>query len=69
MRSRPDPNHTPAVEGDHYLSATTSAQRHLVEKIGEDAQHDLLRRVHPPMVITCSPAAEPRAAADRAART
>jgi hypothetical protein len=51
-RATIDPNHTPAVEGDHYLSATTPAQRHLVEAIVEDAQHDLLRRAHPPTVIT-----------------
>ena len=51
-RATIDPNHTPAVEGDHYLSATTPAQRHLVETIVEDAQHDLLRRAHPPTVIT-----------------
>jgi hypothetical protein len=51
-RATIDPNHTPAVEGDHYLSATTPAQRHLVETIVEDAQHDLLRRAHPPTVIS-----------------
>jgi hypothetical protein len=51
-RATIDPNHSPAVEGDHYLSATTPAQRHLVETIVEDAQHDLLRRAHPPTVIT-----------------
>ena len=33
----------PQVEGDHYLTATTPAQRHAVEAIIEDAQHDLLR--------------------------
>ena len=47
-----DPNHTPAVEGDHYLSATTPGQRHAVETIIADAQHDILRRAHPPTVIT-----------------
>jgi hypothetical protein len=51
-RATIDPNHSPAVEGDHYLSAATPAQRHLVETIVEDAQHDLLRRAHPPTVIT-----------------
>jgi hypothetical protein len=51
-RATIDPNHTPAVEGDHYLSASTPAQRHAVETIIEDAQHDLLRRAHPPTVIT-----------------
>ena len=43
-RATIDPNHTPAVEGDHYLSANTRSQRHAVETIIEDAQHDLLRR-------------------------
>ncbi|MGH3408168.1 MAG: hypothetical protein ACRDRJ_37565 [Streptosporangiaceae bacterium] len=57
-RATIDPNHTPAVEGDHYLSATTPAQRHLAETIMEDAQHDLLRRAHPPAVITEEDAAE-----------
>lgn len=48
-RATIDPNHTPAVEGDHYLSATTPGQRHAVETIIEDAQHDLLRvRSRPP---------------------
>ncbi|MHB8340272.1 MAG: hypothetical protein ACYDB7_03760 [Mycobacteriales bacterium] len=51
-RATIDPNHTAAVEGDHYLTATTPGQRHAVETIIEDAQHDLLRRAHPPTVIT-----------------
>ncbi|MGH9062486.1 MAG: hypothetical protein ACRD0L_00625 [Acidimicrobiales bacterium] len=51
-RATIDPNHTPAVEGDHYLSATTAAQRHAVETIVEDAQHDLVRRAHPPSVLS-----------------
>jgi hypothetical protein len=51
-RATIDPNHTPAVEGDHYLTATTPAQRHAMETIVEDAQHDILRRAHPPTVIT-----------------
>ncbi|MGV9870849.1 hypothetical protein [Rhodococcus koreensis] len=50
-RATIDPNHTPAVEGDHYLSVTTAGQRHAVETVIEDAQHDLLRRAHPPTVI------------------
>ncbi|MEU0214901.1 hypothetical protein ABZ281_07125 [Streptomyces sp. NPDC006265] len=56
-RATIDPNHTPAVEGDHYLSATTPAQRKAVEAIVEDAQHDLLRRAHPPTVLTDEDAA------------
>lgn len=51
-RATIDPNHTPAVEGDHYLTAATPAQQRAVEAVIEDAQHDLLRRSHPPMVIT-----------------
>ena len=51
-RARVDPNHTPAVEGDHYLAATTPAQRQAVEAIVEDAQHDLLRRAQKPVVLT-----------------
>jgi hypothetical protein len=51
-RATIDPNHTPAVEGDHYLTAATPAQQGAVETIIEDAQHDMLRRSHPPTVIT-----------------
>ncbi|PKV79575.1 hypothetical protein [Nocardia fluminea] len=51
-RATIDPNHTAAVEGDHYLTVTTPSQQHAVETIIEDAQHDLLRRAHPPTVIT-----------------
>jgi len=49
-RATVDPNHSAQVEGDHYLTASTPAQR-AVEAIVEDAQHDLLRRAHPPAVI------------------
>jgi hypothetical protein len=51
-RATIDPNHSPDVEGDHYLSATTSSQRQAAEAIVEDAQHDLLRKAHPPTVVT-----------------
>jgi hypothetical protein len=50
-RATIDPNHGPHVEGDHYLTAATPAQRHHVDTIIEDAQHDLVRRAHPPAVI------------------
>lgn len=50
-RATIDPNHSPEVEGDHYLTATTPSQRRAVEAIVEDAQHDLLRRAHPPTVV------------------
>ncbi|MET9882901.1 hypothetical protein ABZZ20_06985 [Streptomyces sp. NPDC006430] len=56
-RATIDPNHTPDVEGDHYLTATTPAQQHAVETVIEDAQHDMLRRAHPPTVITDEDAA------------
>ncbi|MGW5146810.1 hypothetical protein [Rhodococcus koreensis] len=56
-RATIDPNHSPAVEGDHYLSANTPAQRQAVESIIEDAQHDLLRRAQPPTVISAENAA------------
>ena len=44
------PNHSPQVEGDHYLTAATPAQRLHVDTIIEEAQHDLVRRAHPPAV-------------------
>ena len=50
-RATIDPNHSPQVEGDHYLTATTPAQRDAVDAIIEDAQHDLARRAQPPVVI------------------
>ncbi|MGH3754230.1 MAG: hypothetical protein ACRDRP_16355 [Pseudonocardiaceae bacterium] len=56
-RATIDPNHSPEVEGDHYLSATTPSQRRAVEAVVEDAQHDLLRRAHPPTVVTDEDAA------------
>jgi hypothetical protein len=57
-RATIDPNHSPHVEGDHYLSATTPSQQRAVEAIVEDAQHDLLRRAHPPVVVTDADAAD-----------
>jgi hypothetical protein len=56
-RATIDPNHSPAVEGDHYLTASTPTQRQAVEAIVEDAQHDLLRRADPPAVVTDEDAA------------
>jgi hypothetical protein len=56
-RATIDPNHSSHVEGDHYLTATTPSQRQAVEAIVEDAQHDLLRRGHPPTVVTDEDAA------------
>ncbi len=51
-RATIDPNHSPQVEGDHYLTAVTPAQQTAIEAIVEDAQHDLLRRARPPAVLT-----------------
>ncbi len=51
-RATIDPNHSPHVEGDHYLTATTPSQQRAVDAIVEDAQHDLLRRAHPPAVVS-----------------
>ncbi len=64
-----DPNHSPAVEGDSYLTATTPAQREAVEAVIADAQHDMLRRAHPPVVLgdadtAAAVAGFPRLAAD-----
>ena len=56
-RATVDPNHSAQVEGDHYLTAATPAQQHAVEAIVEDAQHDLLRRAHPPAVLADQDAA------------
>jgi hypothetical protein len=51
-RATIDPNHSPRVEGDRYLTAASAAQRGAVEEIIEDAQGDMLRRAHPPAVLT-----------------
>ncbi len=57
-RATIDPNHSPEVEGDHYLTATTPSQRQAAEAIIEDAQHDLLRRASPPVVVSGEDAAD-----------
>jgi len=51
-RSTIDPDHSPAVEGGHYLTAATAAQQDMVEQIIEDAQQDMLRRAAPAVVLT-----------------
>lgn len=56
-RATIDPNHSPQVEGDHYLAAATPGQRTAMESIVEDAQHDLLRRASPPAVLDSDDAA------------
>lgn len=57
-RTTIDPNHTARVEGDHYLSATTPAQRDAVEAIVEAGQADLLRRALPAVVLSGDRAVE-----------
>jgi hypothetical protein len=47
-----DPNHSPQVEGDHYLSAPTPAQKHLVDTLIEQAQQDLLGQARVPIVLS-----------------
>jgi hypothetical protein len=61
-RATIDPNHSPQVEGDYYLTAGTAAQRGAVEAIIEDAQADLLRKARPPLVLTAEQAAGAAAA-------
>lgn len=51
-RATIDPNHSPSVEGDHYLTAATPAQHRATESIIEDAQADLVRRAVCPAVLT-----------------
>ncbi|WP_238845641.1 hypothetical protein [Nocardia terpenica] len=50
-RATIDPNHTPQVEGDHYLTATNPDQRNAVDAVIEDAQAGLLRRAQAPKVL------------------
>ncbi|WP_327370715.1 hypothetical protein [Streptomyces sp. NBC_01217] len=50
-RATLDPNRSPGVEGDHYLTNTTPAQREAVEDIMAEAQEDLVRRALPPLVL------------------
>ena len=52
-----DPNHSPQVEADNYLTATTPTQKQAMEAIIEDAQHDLLRRTRPAAVLADADAA------------
>ncbi|OMI88453.1 hypothetical protein BSZ07_17395 [Streptomyces sp. M1013] len=50
-RATIDPNHTPAVEGAHYVAHQTPTQRAATEAIIESAQSDLIRRSQNPLVI------------------
>ncbi|MFC9822698.1 hypothetical protein ACFWG6_35135 [Streptomyces erythrochromogenes] len=51
-RATIDPNRSPAVEGDNYLTLGTKAQREMVNDVIADAQMDMMRRAQPPMVLT-----------------
>ncbi|WP_406511083.1 hypothetical protein OG851_00360 [Streptomyces sp. NBC_00161] len=57
-RATLDPNRSPAVEGDHYLTNTTPAQTVEVEDIIAQAQGDLVRRAQPPVVLATSEVTE-----------
>lgn len=61
-RATIDPNHSPRVEGDNYLTATTPQQRDAVEGVIETAQGDLLRKAQPPTLLTADQAADAAAA-------
>lgn len=50
-RATIDPNHTPAVEGDHYLSVATPGQHSAIEGVIEEAQGDLVRQARAPQVL------------------
>lgn len=57
-RATIDPNHSPQVEGDHYLAVATPAQQAAVDSIIEDAQNDMIRRAQPPTILDSEDAAE-----------
>ncbi|MFF1658381.1 hypothetical protein [Streptomyces sp. NPDC058255] len=57
-RSTLDPNRSPGVEGDHYLTNTTSAQREAAEDIIAQAQEDLVGRALPPLVLATAEMAD-----------
>lgn len=57
-RATIDPNHSPQVEGDHYLSTATPAQKRAVDDIIVNAQTDLVRKALPPLVIESGQAAD-----------
>ncbi|MEU0107603.1 hypothetical protein ABZ313_19850 [Streptomyces sp. NPDC006251] len=49
-RATIDPNHTPAVEGDHYVAGQTPTQKDATETVIESGQTDLLRRARPQVI-------------------
>lgn len=57
-RATIDPNHSPRVEGDHYLTVATPSQRRAVDTIIATAQADVVGKARPPVVLDTDPAAE-----------
>ncbi|MEU7546754.1 hypothetical protein [Streptomyces sparsogenes] len=51
-RATIDSQHTPAVEGDNYLTAATPVQQRAVHTPIEEAQGDLLQRAQAPTVLS-----------------
>lgn len=49
-RATIDPNHSPQVEGDSYLTAATPAQRAAIDSIIADAQAGLVGKARPPVL-------------------
>ncbi|MEV7188768.1 hypothetical protein [Kitasatospora sp. NPDC093102] len=50
-RATIDPNRSPSVEGDSYLTVGTDQQREAVEEIAATAVGDLVRRAQPPPLV------------------
>lgn len=57
-RTTLDPNRSPGIEGDRYLTNTTPAQREAAEDIIAQAQEDLVRRALPPLVLATADMAD-----------
>ncbi|PRX96241.1 hypothetical protein [Allonocardiopsis opalescens] len=57
-RATIDPNHSAKVEGDHYLAPTSRAQIDALATVIEEAQADLVRKAHTPMVLSTENAAD-----------
>jgi hypothetical protein len=50
-RTTIDPNRSAKVEGDHYLSTLSPAEQDAVDAVIEQAQADLVRKAHTPLVL------------------
>ena len=57
-RATIDPNHSARVEGDHYLTPVTPAQIDTLATVIEEAQADLVRKVHTPVVLSTEDAVD-----------